>query len=145
MCILIGVTMESKATDAPNPAGPSKAENPGQAGQLQAASHRAFTRSDEDGPVPRFTNDIEFSTAGMDIFMDVGTVSPESIRDAWKAKSESKNPTVKFNVDFRFAMSLNTAFLMLQRLTELVQVASLQLTSQPPSAPVEERATPKVE
>ena len=58
---------------------------------------------------------------GMDIFMDVGTVSPESVNAAMQASKTSGIPTVEFNVHHRFALTLQTAMLINQRLTELIK------------------------
>jgi hypothetical protein len=104
----------------------SKTENPQQSGgaqtpQLQASSVKVFMRGSADAPSPEYANNVEFNAVGMDVFMDVGTVSPETIKDAMQTQAEGKQlPTVKFNVDFRFGMSLQTAMVMYQRLTELL-------------------------
>lgn len=131
--------MDSKAASASNPSGPKPGPQP-QVIQMQAAAQRVFTRTTDDGPAPLFVNNIEFAGVGMDVHMDVGTVSPESIRDAWADKS-GQHPTVRFNVDFRFGMSIQTAALMLQRLTELVQAATLQTMAQKSSTSAEGSGT----
>ena len=93
-------------------------------GQLQAAAKKVFSPASDDAPSPEFVNHVEFSAVGMDLFMDVGTVSPESIRDAML--SGDKPPSVRFNVSSRFGMSLQTAAVMLQGLATLVQAAAAQ-------------------
>ena len=129
--------MDSKAASASNPSGPQAGPQQ-QVAQIQATAQRAFSRTTEDGPPPLFVNNVEFSGVGMDVYMDVGTVSPESIRDAWASKPGAQQPTVRFNVDFRFGMSIQTVALMLQRLTALVQASTAQAISQQAPASVEE-------
>lgn len=92
-----------------------------QIGQVQALSHKVFSRGGDDPPSPKYVNNVEFIASGMDVFMDAGTVSPESVKDAIEMKSTGKNPTVNFIVDFRFGMSLQTAVLLHQRLTDLLK------------------------
>lgn len=99
--------------------------------QMQAASQRTFTREDKDGPAPVFVNNVEFSGVGMDVFMDAGTVTPEALNEAFQAKSGKGQPTVRFNVNFRCGMSLQTAVVMHQRLTAFIQASAAQLNAQP--------------
>jgi hypothetical protein len=98
---------------------------PGQMQQLQAVSQKAFSRNSDEAPSPNYVNNVEFAASGMDVFMDTGTVSPEAIRDALEImKSSDKTPAVKFIVDFRFGMSIQTAIVMHQRLSALLQAHS---------------------
>jgi hypothetical protein len=133
--------MDRKRPSASDPSSPQTGQQI-QIAQVQAASHKVFSRTNEDGPAPLFVNNIEFAGVGMDVYMDVGTVSPESIRDAWTGKSTGQQPTVKFNADFRFGMSLQTAALMLQRLVTLMQ-ASSQFGPGVPSMASHEGSEPK--
>jgi hypothetical protein len=93
-------------------------------GSIQATPERAFLRGSDDPPQPQYTNNVDFTASGMDVFMDVGTVAPEAVRKAMTAGE--KLPAVRFNVDFRFGMSIQTAAVMLQRLAGLVQAAAAQ-------------------
>lgn len=90
-------------------------------GQLEATTRRVFSRSGDDGPSPAFVNNVEFTLVGTDLFMDTGIVSPEALRDTLKDLKTGGTPTVRFNVDFRFGMSLQTARMMHQRLTTVLQ------------------------
>jgi hypothetical protein len=103
-----------------------------QTAQIQAQTKKMFLRSGDAAPSPKYVNNVEFSAVGMDVFMDAGTVPPEAIRDA--AASNAQPPTVEFFIDFRFGMSLQSAVLMHQRLTELLQASAKQaaLASSPP-------------
>ena len=92
-----------------------------QTGQVQALSQKVFSRDEDDAPSPKYVNNVEFIASGMDVFMDAGTVSPESIRGALEMKASGKNPAVKFHVDFRFGMSIQTALILHQRLEELLK------------------------
>jgi hypothetical protein len=76
----------------------------------------------------------------MDVFMDAGTVSPESVRDAMEMKSSGKTPTVRFNIDFRFGMSLQTAIFMHRRLTELLKAHTDQVMKESAETPAEGNA-----
>lgn len=104
-------------------------QGPLQAVQIQAVSHKAFSRENDEAPRPLYVNNVEFTVSGMDVFMDAGTVAPEAIRDAMEGKSGDP-PSVKFNVDFRFGMSLQTALLMHQRLGALLQASAQQFQPQ---------------
>ena len=114
--------MDSKTSN------PSKApeQTEVQAKQLQAQSHRVFSRDSNEPPRPQYVNNVDFISMGMDVFMDAGNVSPESLNDAFDVKHGGGSPSVKFNVDFRFGMSLQTAALMQQRLTALLQATAAQ-------------------
>ena len=85
-----------------------------------------------------FINAAEFSAAGMDVFMDVGVVPVESVSAAMKAAQE--NPEVPPEIDFyichRFGMSFQSATLIHQRLTQLLQqsVAQVKEPLEPGSA-----------
>jgi len=97
--------------------------------QLQAASKRVFSRDSNDAPYPVYTNAVEFTGMGIDIFMDVGTVSPESLQSALIASKSSSEvpPTVNFGVVYRFGMSLQTAIQLHQRLSEMIAATTSQL------------------
>jgi hypothetical protein len=106
---------------------------PGQSpplGVLAAATRRVFSRSDNDPPIPTYVNAIEFTGLGMDVVMDVGIVSPESIikaRDRAAKEPESTAPAVvDLQVFFRFGMSLQTAVLAHQRLSQMLQMTQEQ-------------------
>jgi hypothetical protein len=105
-------------------------QGPLRAVQIQAASHKAFSRESDEAPCPHYVNNVEFTASGMDVFMDAGTVAPEAIRDAMEGKAGDP-PSVKFNVDFRFGMSLQTALLLHQRLGALLQASARQLQPRP--------------
>jgi hypothetical protein len=119
-----------------------------QGGPIQATSKKVFSRGSEDAPSPEYANNVEFSSLGMDIFMDVGTVAPESVREAMESDRtpDRTPPTVRFFVDFRFGMSLQSAHMMHQKLTAVLQatVAQLQTSSGQgaPAASAEEVPTP---
>jgi hypothetical protein len=100
---------------------------------LNALAKRVFSRSNEDGPEPVYTNAVEFASMGMDVFMDVGVVSPESVAAALAIKSGNQ-PTVNVLVNFRFGMSLQTAVLMQRKLTEMLQGAQAQMAATMPTS-----------
>jgi hypothetical protein len=104
---------------------------PSSAGQVLAASKKIFTRSDKEPPYPTYMNAIEFSGLGVDLFMDVGVVSPESIQAGMQAAtSDPAAPvTIETLVLYRFAMTIQTAMQMHQRLTELIANTRNQLES----------------
>lgn len=100
--------------------------------QLQAASKKVFSVGDNEPPYPTFTNVIEFSGAGVDVFMDIGSVAPEAIQAAIKTAEESErspenHPIVNVHIIHRFAMTLQTAMQMHQRLSELIAMTTAQL------------------
>jgi len=78
-------------------------------------------RTSEEPPV--FVNSVEFSSMGMDVFMDLGVVPVESFNAALKLFREdpSKPAPVDFHVSFRFGMSVQSAMMMYQRLVQLIQ------------------------
>jgi hypothetical protein len=114
--------MDSKTSGAPAP----QEQTEVQARQLQAQSQRVFSRDSNEPPRPEYVNNVDFISMGMDVFMDAGNVSPESLNDAFDVKHGGGSPSVKFNVDFRFGMSLQTASTMHQRLTALLKAAATQ-------------------
>jgi hypothetical protein len=63
---------------------------------------------------------------GMDVFMDAGVVSPESVTAALANAPAEGIPTVDLHVTVRFGMSLQTAMMMHQRLTDLLSHAQQQ-------------------
>ncbi len=97
--------------------------------QVQALSRRVFERTSSEAPPPTYINNVEFIGAGMDIFMDAGIVSPESVKETLETDPGDGLRIVKFNVDFRFGMSLQTAMVMHQRLSDLIQQATAQLAA----------------
>lgn len=98
-------------------------------GQVQAESRKVFSRGDDDPPYPTYTNSVEFTAMGIDVFMDVGIAQPESIQAALQASQNPSQgaPIVNVNVLFRFGMTLQTAAQMHQRLTELLQATQEQI------------------
>jgi hypothetical protein len=90
-------------------------------------ARRVFSRSEDHPPYPVYTNAIEFSGLGMDMFMDVGVVDPEAVSAAIQDKPENGVPTVNVLVNFRFGMSLHTAAAMHQKLGELLKQSSAKL------------------
>jgi hypothetical protein len=95
---------------------------------LQATAQRVFSRGNDDPPYPVYVNGIEFAGIGLDMFMDVGVVSPEAVGSAQKqSAAEGELPVVPFLVNFRFAMSFQTAVIMQQKLTELLKQSTDQI------------------
>lgn len=96
-------------------------------GQVAARAQRVFSRGNEEPPQPVYINAVEFSAMGMDVFMDVGVVTPEAINAVLQQKSAADViPTVNFLVNFRFGMSLQATMMMHQRLTELLRQSQIQ-------------------
>jgi hypothetical protein len=95
--------------------------------QLQAASKKVF--SSNEVPYPVYTNAVEFTGMGVDIFMDVGVVSPESLQTAFEKNTAAPTPTptVDFNVLYRFGMTLQTALQLHQRLSDIITATRKQL------------------
>lgn len=93
-----------------------------QPGPLNATSRKVFSREGVGPSSPIYINNVEFSGMGMDIFMDVGTVDPESVQAAVQASTTtpSEPPVVDFNIRNRFAMTLQTVVQMHAKLTDLV-------------------------
>jgi len=60
---------------------------------------------------------------GMDVFMDVGVVPAESLGAAVKFSNENPGvpAPVDFHVSFRFGMSVQSAIMIHQRLSQLIQ------------------------
>jgi hypothetical protein len=85
-----------------------------------------------DGTPRVFINSAEFSGAGMDVFMDVGVVPIESMGAA--AEQFKRDPSapakIEFHISFRFGMSLQSAAMIHQRLTQFLQRASLMAEQQ---------------
>jgi len=91
--------------------------------QLQAGSKKVFSRGNDEPLYPTYTNAVEFAGLGMDVFMDVGAVAPESVQgalDATRKPGSEGRPTVNVSVLYRFAMTIQTAMVMHQRLTQLI-------------------------
>jgi hypothetical protein len=101
---------------------------PPASGQMRAAAKRIFSRREGDPPIPEYVNNLEFTSMGMDIFMDAGVVPPESIVKAMAQKSteEETMAHVDFFIKFRFGMSIQTAMQMHQKLTQMLQLATTQ-------------------
>ena len=100
-----------------------------QAGQVQAVSKRVF-RGDHF-PDPMYVNAVEFTSMGMDVFMDAGIVSPESVAAAVEKSSGGGDPpVVDFVVTFRLGMSFQTALMLQQRLGDMLQRSHAQLAAQ---------------
>jgi hypothetical protein len=98
------------------------------AGQILAGSQRVFSGGLPPNPI--YTNNVEFGALGMDIFMDVGIVSPEALRAAIQRRDQEKSPTppiTDFLVNYRFGMTLQSAAMMLQRLSALLTATHEQL------------------
>ena len=91
---------------------------------MPVASRKILMRTSEEPPV--FINSAEFSAMGMDVFMDLGVVPVESFNAALKLFREdpTKPAPIDFHVSFRFGMSIQTALMMYQRLTQLIQTQS---------------------
>jgi hypothetical protein len=95
------------------------------ASQLQAMPQRVFSRGNDDPPYPVYVNGVEFAGMGLDMFMDVGVVSPEAVGSAIQTESaKGEIPVVPFLVNFRFVMSFQTAIAMQVKLTELLRQSS---------------------
>jgi hypothetical protein len=105
----------------------SEAKHP--LGAMQIASHKHFAGTSEGSTA--FINHAEFSAMGMDVFMDVGVIPVDSLASAMKIHQERPDEAapVDFYVTFRFGMSVQTAVLMCQRLTQIVQQFQQQLES----------------
>jgi hypothetical protein len=97
-------------------------------GQMPVVSNK-IVRASEEPPV--FINSAEFSGMGMDVFMDVGIVPVESISVATKTYQENpdKPPSVDFHVSFRFGMSVQSAILIHQRLSQFLQQSVSQASA----------------
>lgn len=96
-------------------------------GQMPVISHKVLMRSSEE-PLT-FINSAEFAASGMDVFMDVGVVPVESVHAAavqYKA-DPSKPAPVEFHVSYRFGMSLQSAIMIHQRLTLLIQQSAMNI------------------
>ncbi len=96
-------------------------------GQMHVTSRKIFLPSGEEPPI--FINSAEFVGMGMDVFMDVGVVPVESIAAATKTyQANPERPAlVDFHVSFRFGMSIQTALMIHQRLTHLIQQSAAQV------------------
>jgi hypothetical protein len=94
--------------------------------QMSVASRKVLMRTSEEPPV--FINAAEFAAMGMDVFMDVGVTPVESVNAAIQLYKDHPNepPPVDFHVSFRFGMSIQTAMLIHQRLTQLLQQSVVQ-------------------
>src|SRR5665213_1916197 len=100
----------------PNPAVPG--------GALQAIAKRVYSHGSDDPPNPLFINAVEFTSMGMDVFMDTGVVRPESVAEAMGKQPPDDPAVVNFNVHFRFGMSIQTALQMHQKLSDMIQRTS---------------------
>jgi len=96
-------------------------------GQVAAISKRRFSRTEGDPPEVSYVNAVEFTALGMDIFMDVGIVSPETINKAREQEQLYSAPLiVDFQVNARFGMTLQTAIMIHQRLTDVLKLLRTQ-------------------
>jgi hypothetical protein len=103
----------------PNPTSPAAVQ-----GQMQIIPKKVILRPED----PRFfVNAAEFSGNGMDIFMDLGVITPESAAEAAKLYKEHPGAPVPvdFAVSFRFGLTVQTAILLHQRLALLLQQAAV--------------------
>jgi hypothetical protein len=65
--------------------------------------------------------------------MDVGVVSPETVNAIMEKQKPADGPSpVDVYIQYRFAMSLQTAFQMHQKLTQLIGQAAGQQRFTPP-------------
>jgi hypothetical protein len=115
-----------------------KTNNPNQGQALQAISKKVFSAGPNEAPYPIFVNDIEFNITAVDVFMDVGLVSPESVQTALKAANQMETAEVNFNVNSRFVMSLQTAVQMHSKLSQMLDAAKVQLATAGASSPEKE-------
>lgn len=95
-------------------------------GQMPVISRKVFMRSSEEPPI--FINSAEFTGMGMDVFMDLGVVPAESVNEAIKLYKEdpSKPVPVDFHISFRFGMSIQSAIVIHQRLSMLLQQSAIR-------------------
>jgi hypothetical protein len=96
---------------------------------VQAASKKVFSHTPDDPPFPTYTNIVEFTGLGIDVFMDIGVVSPESVQSAMDDKRQPAPPairTIDMNVLCRFGMTIQTAIMMHQKLTQLIEATKAQ-------------------
>lgn len=107
-------------------------DNPKSRIKMQAYSRRSFVKNPGDAPLPEYVNAVEFSSTGMDVFMDVGVYSVEAANNAAIefTKNPEEQPVVDVFVAHRFGMSMQTAMLMHQRLSLLIQSASSALRTE---------------
>jgi|SRR5579883_947805 len=77
---------------------------------------------------PLFVNFFDISQVGTDVYIDVGLVSPEQlIANVNKAASNSAGsaggdtPVMEFVVSERLAMSINSLYLLNERLREILE------------------------
>jgi len=89
---------------------------------LNAKTKRKFDRHDGVPPLPIFINAAEIAQVGADVYFDGGVVSPEAVMEA-QATAEGGQVTVEVQVVFRVAMSIATASVLHQRLTQLLKNA----------------------
>jgi hypothetical protein len=100
-------------------------------GAVAAASKRVFARAAGDAPSPLFINAIELTSVGMDVFVDVGVVPPESLLAFQKnPPQEGDIPFVDMFVTARYGMSVQTAIMLHQRLTVMLQQLGEQQQTQ---------------
>ncbi len=65
---------------------------------------------------------------GMEVFMDVGAVTPESIQSALATRSSGDAPpSVNVSVLYRFAMTIQTAMQIHQQLTQMIEATKSQI------------------
>ena len=104
-------------------------------GPMQALVKKVFAREENRPPYPTYANAIDFTVVGMDVFMDVGAVEPESVQAAVleQQSPEHGTPSVNLNVLFRFGMTIQTALLMHQKLSEMIKATTEQMAASMPT------------
>jgi hypothetical protein len=94
---------------------------------VAATSHKVFSQGANDPPAPIYLNAVEFTGMGMDVLMDIGVVSPESVVAAMtKKKTPDALAVVDMRVHYRFGLSIQTAFQMHQKLSALLDQSTKQ-------------------
>jgi len=97
---------------------------------FNVTSRKVFSRDANAAPAPVYANNIEFAAMGVEVFMDVGTVDLESIHAAVQANANGESPestVVDFNVQEPFAMTMQTAIQMHQKLTAMIQATKASM------------------
>jgi hypothetical protein len=96
-------------------------------GQMRVNSKKVFLSSSEGPPI--FINAAEFAANGIEVYMDVGVVSVESVNRASQAFQMDPTviPDIDLQVSHRFAFSMQAAALIHQRLTAMLQESAKTL------------------
>jgi predicted metal-dependent peptidase len=107
----------------PKPPMTKKATNPSiQGRQISGTLRKVFTNPEGAPPFPVFINAADFVGMGPDILLDVGVVTPENVTSA-KAAGGDVPPVIDIQVIARFAMSTQTAALIHERLSMVLEHA----------------------